>query len=85
LRILNHANHFLIFQKFTSMNQNLPVVSFLALLLICSKIWAQTPIPNYSFENWTAGEPDDWQTSNGSAIFVTQVTPGHTGTYAAPW
>src|SRR5262245_53009122 len=65
------------------MRKNIHTSLFLVLLFLTNSIIAQTPIPNYSFENWTAGEPDSWQTSNGTTTFITQVTPGHTGTYAA--
>lgn len=42
-------------------------------------------VPNNSFENWTAGEPDNWQTSNNNTaniINVTQVNNAHGGSYA---
>ena len=46
--------------------------------------YAQNPVPNPGFENWTAGEPDMWSTSNitGAVTNVTQTTPPHTGAYA---
>jgi hypothetical protein len=47
--------------------------------------FAQNPVPNPGFENWTAGEPDDWITSNvpGLITNVTQTTPPHSGALAA--
>lgn len=47
---------------------------------------AQNPIPNPGFENWTAGEPDDWNTINQNVfgtnfIAVTRdQTSKHSGT-----
>src|ERR1700752_3656649 len=41
---------------------------------------AQNPIPNPGFEtNWSNGKPNGW----GDSRDITQVTPGHSGTYAA--
>ena len=42
-------------------------------------------VPNSGMESWTSGEPDSWHTSNVSTIVVpvTQVTPAHSGAYAA--
>lgn len=50
-----------------------------------SFIYAQNPVPNPGFENWTAGNPDNWLTNNivGFAVPVTQTTPPYSGTYAA--
>lgn len=40
-------------------------------------------IPNAGFENWTNGNPDNWQTDNNTqAAPVTQTTDSHSGTYA---
>ena len=41
-------------------------------------------IPNAGFEQWTAGNPDQWLTYNliGFAVTITQVSPGHSGTSA---
>lgn len=64
------------------MKKNVLTLSILILSIWHNYTIAQTPIPNYSFENWTLGEPDNWQTSNGTTTFITQVTPGHTGSYA---
>lgn len=45
---------------------------------------AQNPVPNASFENWTAGNPNQWFTNNlglgGNPI--TQTTPPYSGTLA---
>ncbi|MEK9135760.1 MAG: T9SS type A sorting domain-containing protein, partial [Bacteroidota bacterium] len=40
-------------------------------------------IPNPGFESWTAGDPDNWNTSNTpGAINVTQVSGSHSGASA---
>jgi hypothetical protein len=42
-------------------------------------------IPNSGFEDWTAGEPDGWTTSNipiAGLINITQTTDSYSGTYA---
>jgi len=41
-------------------------------------------IPNSGFENWTAGNPDDWSTSNFPpvAINITQTSDAHSGVSA---
>jgi hypothetical protein len=67
------------------MKNNL-LLCFLALgCAVSSTGWAQNPVPNAGFENWTAGEPDDWFTSNisGLAVGVTQTTPAYSGSLAA--
>jgi hypothetical protein len=51
---------------------------FLSLLLAVHVLFAQNPVPNPSFENWSAGKPVGWTMSSN----VTQVGPGHTGSYA---
>ncbi len=58
---------------------------FIYFACVVSATYAQNPVPNPSFESWTSGEPDSWLTNNipGSAIFVTQVSPGNTGSSAA--
>ncbi len=50
-----------------------------------TSVFAQNPVPNSSFENWTSGEPDDWFTSNvpGFATNVIQTTPAYSGNLAA--
>lgn len=57
------------------------IVAFL--ILIASNIGAQNPIPNNGFEGWTGGDPDLWATNNSVTIFISQATPGHSGSYAA--
>ncbi len=49
---------------------------------IVSLTFAQ--VPNGSFENWTSGQPDDWNTSNvnGQYINITRTTDKHSGFYA---
>lgn len=45
---------------------------------------AQDLIPNASFEQWTAGDPDGWLTSNVDPFFnVTQNASAHSGSFAA--
>ena len=42
-------------------------------------------IPNAGFESWTAGDPDNWATSNAppaGLVNITQTTDIHTGSYA---
>ncbi len=50
------------------------------LLLIAGSGFAQ--ILNPGFESWSAGNPANWETTNGLYTFVTQATPGHSGSYA---
>jgi len=53
-------------------------------LLLTSLSSAQDPIPNAGFEQWTAGDPDGWLTSNADPFFnVTQSSDAHTGNWAA--
>ena len=58
--------------------------SFLLLILLVSFSFAQNPIPNAGFENWTAGIPDDWLTLNipGFVEPVMQSETSHSGSYA---
>ena len=54
-------------------------------LLFCSALTAFAQIPNASFENWTAGSPDNWFVNNVSALGwtpVTRTSTAHSGTYA---
>lgn len=46
--------------------------------------YAQNPVPNPSFENWTAGEPDAWSTSNAAtpSPSIVQIADPHSGVYA---
>jgi hypothetical protein len=55
----------------------------LALGIIITQVQAE--IPNAGFENWTAGEPDNWTTNNisGQLTTVTQSTNSRTGSSAA--
>jgi hypothetical protein len=47
-------------------------------------LFAQYVFPNFSFENWTAGEVDGWNTNNaaGVTVPVTQSTDAHSGNFA---
>ena len=64
------------------MNTRFFFVALLFLLVLRSVSEAQ--IPNAGFEQWTAGEPDGWKTSNaqGVAVPVTQSLMGHSGLFA---
>ncbi len=64
------------------MNNRSFFVSQLFLLVLPFVLGAQ--IPNAGFEQWTAGEPDGWITSNaqGVAVPVTQSTMSHSGLFA---
>lgn len=56
-----------------------------ALFLYASAIvCGQNPVWNPSFENWTSGTPDGWNTfNNPNAVpCVFQYTPAHTGSFA---
>ena len=44
--------------------------------LMYTATFAQAPIPNASFENWTSGQPDQWGTSDGVLIQIGQADPG---------
>ncbi len=49
--------------------------------LLSSTIFCQ--IPNAGFENWTSGNPDNWEASNsGQFITITQSTDAHSGSYS---
>jgi len=49
---------------------------------IVSLTFAQ--VPNGSFENWTNGQPDNWETSNALSLYtnITRTTIAHSGSYA---
>ena len=64
------------------MKTQLQKISF-AILLTLAPFLASAQIPNGDFENWTAGEPDNWMTSNSAPyVPITQTTPGHAGSSA---
>lgn len=67
------------------MKKNLLLIATCCILSSVTFIYAQNPVPNPGFENWTAGNPDSWLTNNitGFAITITQATPPYSGTYAA--
>lgn len=56
-------------------------------IAVCSAaaLHAQNPVPNPGFENWTAGNPDQWYTTNVGGGFdpITQTTPPYSGSLAA--
>lgn len=46
--------------------------------------FAQNPIPNPGFENWTSGDPDGWETSNLFTLTpIMQSNDAHAGSSAA--
>ncbi len=49
---------------------------FIAALLLAGNTFAQTQIPNGSFENWTTGNPDSWGTSDGVLVGFGLPDPG---------
>lgn len=54
-------------------------------LLVSLKVYCQNPVPNFSFEDWTDSEPNEWFTSNipESDLFtVMQVSPGYRSPFA---
>jgi hypothetical protein len=60
------------------------------LLLSCivfvavTNCYAQNPVPNASFENWTGGLPDNWSTLDlGGFITITQSADVHSGSLCA--
>jgi hypothetical protein len=57
------------------------VSCFFLFLLVGTASLAQ--IPNASFENWTGGNPDGWNTLNNSIVYVTQTNDAHEGSSAA--
>src|ERR1041384_7993311 len=57
----------------------------LTLLISFAALSLAAQIPNAGFENWTAGDPDNWVTSNnnsGNVINVTQSANFHSGSSA---
>lgn len=51
----------------------------------CRSLITTAQIPNSGFENWTAGDPDDWASSNvfpAGLVNITQTTDKYSGTYA---
>jgi len=65
-------------------NYRFVLISIL-IILLSSLAFSQNPIPNAGFEDWTAGNPDNWGTTNVAGFWtpVTQSTISHSGTYAA--
>lgn len=63
------------------------IIHFTLTIILCQVtiLCAQNPVPNAGFENWTAGNPDDWTTNNfgPGASPVMQTTPPNSGTFAA--
>lgn len=64
------------------MKKNVP----LAFMFLCTTLIlkAQNPVPNPGFENWTAGNPDDWTAYNfgPGASPIMQTTPSYNGAFA---
>ena len=58
----------------------------IGVFLLHVHLFAQNPIPNPGFENWTSIDPEGWFTSNspgGNNSNLTRSTPGYTGEFAA--
>lgn len=57
----------------------------LAIGILTNVSYAQFPLPNFGFENWTGVEPDDWYTNNAHGLCepVTKSTDSHSGNFAA--
>ncbi|MCB0665703.1 MAG: T9SS type A sorting domain-containing protein [Saprospiraceae bacterium] len=51
------------------------ILSLILILLVCGQTLSQNPVPNFSFENWTNSEPDDWFTSNVPEDSIYPVLP----------
>ena len=54
-------------------------------LMLGTVMASSAQIPNNGFENWTAGNPDGWATSNvfpAGLVTITQTTDSHSGNYA---
>ncbi|UCF62674.1 MAG: T9SS type A sorting domain-containing protein [bacterium] len=58
--------------------------SLVYVFLFITTLMLHAQIPNAGFEQWTAGNPDGWVTTNiiGLGTPITQVTPAHSGTSA---
>jgi len=60
------------------------LISFIA-FSCCMTMITNAQIPNPGFEDWTAGDPDGWITTNVfplGLVTVTQTTDNHSGSYA---
>lgn len=57
---------------------------FFIILLLPLFVFAQNPIQNAGFEDWTAEEPDNWVSNNipGTVTVITQSATAHNGSYA---
>lgn len=66
------------------MKKNLLLILICSLLGNASIVYSQNPVPNAGFENWTAGNPDGWSTTNvaGFAMPITDTTPAYSGALA---
>jgi hypothetical protein len=64
------------------MDRSYKPMSILFILSFSLILFAQ--IPNAGFEQWTAGNPNNWLTLNiiGVGTPVTQTSPGHSGSWA---
>ncbi len=66
------------------MKKHLQLILVIVCLMSVKNIYAQNPVPNPGFENWTSGEPDSWTTSNitGLATNITQTSSSYSGASA---
>lgn len=53
-------------------------------IISVNNLFAQYVFPNFSFENWTNGDADGWNSNNafGVTVPVTQSTDAHSGNFA---
>jgi hypothetical protein len=59
------------------------ILAFIVVGLTSFLGFAQNPIPNPGFENWTMGNPDGWYTSNAPGFnAITQSSTAHSGVSA---
>ncbi|KAF0203840.1 MAG: hypothetical protein FD170_913 [Bacteroidetes bacterium] len=69
-----YVNHSPARMRKNNYHKNLMQSFFIALFLLPLTLLAQNPIPNPGFENWSGGEPDDWNSIN-QTILGTVFTP----------
>ncbi len=63
--------------------KNIFLSASLFAFLVFSTLTSYAQIPNADFENWTAGNPDQWVTSNDSTFLaIFQVNPAYSGASA---
>jgi len=60
------------------------ILTMILVAIFTNTSFAQNPIPNPGFENWTAGYPDQWVTADVPNVYttITQSNIRHSGNYA---